>query len=148
MYFSVLVLCPRSDLNSSILKYQGSAYQHISEHETGHSCKETSFEGNPIPRSPLKSGTNHMVNINKWNVSLNHRGAPNSYELCSLAPNELWRWEGAVRKTPQMYTGCDLCVTVLQPWLSRNWIIVFLIIDVVKPQLRPQSVRRSLEKME
>lgn len=41
-----------------------------------------------------------------------------------------------------------LCYTVLKPWLPWNWIIVFLIIDVVKPQFRPQSVPGSLEKME
>lgn len=61
----------------------------------------------------MESWTNHMVNINKWNIFLNHQGVCSSYELCSLAPNELWRWVGTVTKTVQLYTGCDFCVTTV-----------------------------------
>ena len=34
-----------------------------------------------------------MVDINKWNNFLSRQGARSAYELCSLAPSELWRWE-------------------------------------------------------
>ena len=125
--------------------------EHKCKHETEYFCVPL-LKGTLFPDQHWKSCTNHMVNINKWNIFLKpiRDQVRSSYELCSLPLNELWRWErtNSLTDITVAYTVCFVYYMVLQSWLSWIWIIVFLMLWCCETTVKAtQSVPHSLEKI-
>lgn len=103
----------------------------------------TTFEGMPVPWSPLKRCSNHMANTSEVKCVCAPSGdrLHGSYELCSLALCELWRWRGKQRGRRHSCVRRDgFCVLESMTVVLNN----SLIMEAVKSEVKQMTVTYTL----